>query len=781
MPSTQLKRHWPVLLLFPAVLCLFWPALLGPASVLYPTFSPFSDLMVIHWPKAHLMAQTWQAGEGLPHWTPFILSGMPLAANQLAMLAYPPAWLFLIWPIEPVFNLLFIFHLLLGGLGLYLLLVQAHRLSPAAALLGALTFSLNGKWLAHAAGGHVSLVGAVGWIPWTLFGLLMLLQVHTPAGGRAGTPARAAPSWPWAVLVAVSLAMQILTHTLPVIYSAYLLAAAVAWYFLFTPAGRWTKLKRLWLPLLLIPLAAGLLGAAQLLPLLELAQYSNRALSPDQAAEFSLSPGQLLLGLFLPSGQGGHELVIYPGLAALLLAVIGLGWRRPWPWFYGLLFVFAALFALGPATPLHRLFYELVPGFAWVRTPARIFFAGGLAVAVLAGFGAERLAQEHWSPGGQKWFSRLVVALAALALLLGLGLALGSGQFSRAPLALVLLVPAGLILALLRVLRLLPARPALALLGLVLFLDLASFDLSLLRFVPVEQALAPGRPAAEYLVQQRISAAGDEDLALFRVYSPSYSLPMQTAAAAGLALADGVEPVHLAVYDRYMARAGGYNDDSFSVTIPNFGQQPLETALANVQPDLRLLGLLNVKYIAATFPVSNPALVLEANIDGVYIYRNPRALPRTWVVHRTVPQADDWLAQLETLSEPAAVAAITSRPQLEPGSNQPGSSARVTRYTPDLIEVETDIPAPGWLVLSEIWYPGWQATVDGVSRPVERTNGLLRAVYLDEPGQHRIVLSYRPTTVVWGNWLSGLTAGLLILLLGLATLRPYRPVVPGPR
>jgi hypothetical protein len=291
--------------------------------------------------------------------------------------------------------------------------------------------------------------------------------------------------------------------------------------------------------------------------------------------------------------------------------------------------------------------------------------------------------------------------------------------------------------------------------------------------VPVDQALAPGRPAAEYLAQKRIFASEAGNLALFRVYSPSYSLPMQTAAAAGLALADGVEPVHLAVYDRYMARAGGYEEKGFSVTIPHFGQGPLETALAGVQPDLRLLGLLNVEYIAAAFPMTGPDLVLETNIDGAYIYRNALALPRAWVVHRTVPLADDWLAQLETLSEPAAIAAIASRPQLDHSSNRPGSSARITRYTPDLIEVETDIPAPGWLVLSEIWYPGWQATVNGVPRPVERANGLLRAVYLEKPGQHRIGLSYQPATVVWGNWLSGLASGLLVLLLGLAGSRLF--------
>src|SRR5687768_15341513 len=90
--------HHPLWFLPAALLILFWPALGQPFSILYPTFSQFSDTMVIHWPKAYLLAQTWQAQGEMAHWTPLILSGMPLAANQLAMLFYPPAWLFLILP-----------------------------------------------------------------------------------------------------------------------------------------------------------------------------------------------------------------------------------------------------------------------------------------------------------------------------------------------------------------------------------------------------------------------------------------------------------------------------------------------------------------------------------------------------------------------------------------------------------------------------------------------------------------------------------------------------------
>jgi hypothetical protein len=701
------------------------------------------------------MAQSWQAGEGLPHWTPLILSGMPLAANQLAMLSYPLAWLFLVLPPGPVFNFLFIFHLLLGGFGVYFLLNKGHELAPPAALLGSLTFALNGKWLAHVAGGHVSMAGAIGWLPWAVLGVMMLLKEQ---GGRgAAERGRLLSGLGWGVVVSIALAMQITTHTLVLIYTVYLLAAAVIWHLAFNrSANLGHEIKRLWLPLLTIPILAGLLGATQLLPLAELAQASNRALTLDQAAEFAVSPLQLMLGLFLPAAQGGHELVIYLGLVPLLLAPFGLHKKNHWTWFYGILFLFSVLFALGPGTPLHRLFYQFAPGFRWVRTPARIFFVGSLATAALVGFSLDRLQQAQWSPAARRWLARLTVALGSLALLAGLGLAFGFNHMNRATLALAIFVPLGLGLIWLRVQRLVPASWAVTLLGLLLFLDLASFNRSMIRFVPLEIALGPGRAAAEYLAQKP---------GLFRVYSPSYSLPMQTAAAAGLYLADGVEPVHLTIYDLFMAQAGGYHDPEFSVTIPNFGDGSPESALQDTEPNLNLLGLLNVKYLAAAFPMSWPGLTPETEIEGTFIYRNEDTLPRAWVAHQTSPAQADWLAQLETLPADGSVILVeetadTFRPST--ASRQP-SPAQVTHYAADVIEIETEIVDRGWLVLSEIWYPGWQATVNGAPQPVERVNGLLRGVALGQPGQYQIRLEYRPASVVWGNWISGITAMVVIL------------------
>jgi uncharacterized membrane protein YfhO len=88
--------------------------------------------------------------------------------------------------------------------------------------------------------------------------------------------------------------------------------------------------------------------------------------------------------------------------------------------------------------------------------------------------------------------------------------------------------------------------------------------------------------------------------------------------------------------------------------------------------------------------------------------------------------------------------------------------AEVLRYTPDYIAVKATLDQPGVLILSEVWYPGWEARVDGQPSPIYRADGLLRAVAL-QPGAHTVEFSYEPWTVKAGLTISGLGwVGLLI-------------------
>jgi len=63
--------------------------------------------------------------------------------------------------------------------------------------------------------------------------------------------------------------------------------------------------------------------------------------------------------------------------------------------------------------------------------------------------------------------------------------------------------------------------------------------------------------------------------------------------------------------------------------------------------------------------------------------------------------------------------------------------------TPNRLVVQVDSANSGWLVLSDVWYPGWQARVDGQRVPLLRANYLFRAVAV-QAGQHEVIFTYQP-------------------------------------
>ncbi len=73
-----------------------------------------------------------------------------------------------------------------------------------------------------------------------------------------------------------------------------------------------------------------------------------------------------------------------------------------------------------------------------------------------------------------------------------------------------------------------------------------------------------------------------------------------------------------------------------------------------------------------------------------------------------------------------------------------GVAARVTSYEPDAIDLDVDAPATGVVVLNEVWYPGWDVTVDGEPARGFRADYLLRAVVVPR-GHHAIAWRFHPT------------------------------------
>lgn len=88
----------------------------------------------------------------------------------------------------------------------------------------------------------------------------------------------------------------------------------------------------------------------------------------------------------------------------------------------------------------------------------------------------------------------------------------------------------------------------------------------------------------------------------------------------------------------------------------------------------------------------------------------------------------------------------------------------VVDEAPDRVELRIDAPQGGYLVMAEVWYPGWQAAVDDSPAEIKRANYLFRAVWVPA-GDHQVEISYRPKVFYAGALVSGIACLVLIGLL----------------
>jgi hypothetical protein len=744
-----------ILLIIP--LLIFIP---GIADFFYAPGSAFSDLVISHYPNAVFLRQALQSGQGVPLWSPSILSGYPFAADPLSGLWYPPGWLALGLPLPLGFNLAVMLHLLWGGLGLFLWL-KSEGLKPQAAILAALTFEAMPKLVSHFAAGHITLVYAVTWTPWLLWaekawqqqgswrrlwaspgvvlgvicladvrwaffaGLLWVayalvgadLGVCPGLGGRIGRTHRCAPTEEDLGRIGRThrcapteedLGRGGRTHTPVGVPKRYRCAPSLL------------RIARNVGGLALQVVLAGVIAAPLLLPLVEFTRLSTRAaLQPAEAFSLSLPPSRLL-GLLFPDPGGMAEWCLYPGSLALILLVVVLLNRALvrrasfWLWVLGL----SLVFSLGSAIPgLTGLAY--LPGFNLLRVPPRALFLSGLALAVITAVGVDAFLENR--DIDKKKVNLLVVGLAGFVLLLAGGVVVLTGRLALNITwgTASLLATAGIILWMVN--REQVAKHLAVGLLVICLVNLGVVNYLSLDPRPAARVSGEGEPAAQALR----SVSG-----IFRVYSPSYSLPQQTAARYGLELADGVDPLQLAAYARFMEKATGVPETGYSVTLPPFTAGDPRQDNRFFRPDAKLLGLLNVRFVAAEFDLPGSGLVLREKIGETRIYENPTVLPRAWVQPENLPVGEG--VQAANLSE------------LEPN------------------RVNLTAQGPGLLVLAEQVYPGWQVKVDGQRQEIVSVLGFLRGVRLDA-GEHQVEFVFHPVSVMVGVGLALLAWGAIIL------------------
>ncbi|MFQ5873742.1 MAG: YfhO family protein, partial [Dehalococcoidia bacterium] len=486
-------------------------------------------------------------------------------------------------------------------------------------------------------------------------------------------------------------------------------------------------------------------AALTIIPSYEMAKFTIRAqIGYEEASQYSLPP-TALIGLLIPGffGRGPANYwgpwprveVGYIGILPLVLALLAILLRRDRlvAFLLGLALI-SLLLAMGNYTILHGWLYRFVPGFGSLRAPARFVYLFDFALATLAAFGLDALlrplsiakrATLHRLLRLSLWAfiltALLTLPLSYLNILKSRGLereALGRMVAANNGLVFFLIMLAGS-LALIYARRHRWASPqAIGLLAVALIaLDLFSMG----AYTEIERRDPTANfhhPAAiAFLKADQSYYRIDTRTEVWDVWQPNLSLIQDIFDVWGI-----YNPSVLDDYHRYWEGLG-----SRSTPLYDF---------------------LNAKYIVGhkDVPLDWEKYVLAFDGDPqVNIYRNIEVLPRAFIVHRAqvVPDHEMAFAAIHQPGFDPAEAVVVEGGRELAGPPQAEDAVEIIRYSPNEIELEAITPAEGYLVLSEVYYPGWKAFVDGREEKVLRANFAFRTIYL-QPGSHRVRLVFDP-------------------------------------
>jgi hypothetical protein len=774
-------RRYPLLLIPLLGLLFFHDLLLHPDQVLY---SDYSDLLALHLPAKRFLVHAWRETGELPLWCSYQFAGEPFVADIMAAMFYPPHGLFLLLPEEragTVLSFLIVLHVIAAGWCMYAY-GRDRGLRAEAALVAAIGYMFAGSWLQRLLlGGHYLMIG-LAWLP-----LVLLLLERAIQRSRLG----------WATLAGGVYALLILGAAPQFTFYASLFIALWTLGAALERAGWWNSSgeRRLtgaladwivygvWMALVGVGLAA-----VQLLPTMEAARHSSRALGvgSEEILSGGLRSILFLVGPALTAEPSNLQWEDRGGLALLwLFAAVSAGWLgRGRSRYQAGVAVVLLIFAAGGAVVVQGL-----PGFRLFRQPARMFAILGLPVALLAGCATQMLFFEDAAASDRPRRCRgiLVRVLCAVAILSG-GFALRQ-QLEGKPLrfhiywvSLVLTVPAMFWL----LTRTSPAtrrRDAL-LWSLLLLVDLWALTMPLVQTRP-QASLYAASSSVDLLIGQR----GELGRFLDRDDHPGGSgTPLGTGAPLAmiyrLESLRGYNSLDNLRYKEYLNFLAG-SDAPLSaqggpLTYPVLGDFPIVHK--------RLLDLLGVRYLvqpSAQRPEkkdewrevrqdAHPAAFDfiaggTRELPPYTVWENRTVLPRVFVVFRAAPLPEGRAALPRLLDTDfrAAVLLESDVPSSSTADSEGAERRAVIRvHEPNRVVVEVESGPTGWLVLTDLWYPGWTCRVDDNPVSIERADYLFRAVAVPE-GRHEVVFTFEPQSYLWGKRISlGTLAAVILLLAG---------------
>jgi hypothetical protein len=760
-PAYEPRRPW----LFAAAAFTLWPALLSlPMLAGKWLASSWSDQYNAGLPFLTWGAEWFKRTGHFPLWNPELFGGLPYVAAGHGDIFYPTWLLRYVVSFVTAGNFSFFIHYVLAGLFTYLLLRRL-RVSWMGSVVGGLAYELSGLIASYPSPGHDGKLFASTALPLAFLALVIALRDRR---------------WHGYPLLTVAVALSLLGH-FQLAYYLLIAAGIFALYLTFEEAGGAgvpERVGRLALALAAVLLAFGI-AAIQVVPFFSYIPFSPRA---EGYGGFAASTSYAIPWVHVPEffiknfvgsvttywGPNGLKFHSeYLGLPVVALAAFGAftrGRRRLLLWLGGLGLLYL-LISLGAATPFYRVWWTLMPLVKKTRAPGMAFFVVAFVVAIFAALGAERAARGE----SRRAALSMVIAGAAVALL---GVTGAFGHFAEGLARSVQLATGYSTMG--------PARadqPAILFGALTSGVALAAVGLALLGVVHERLGARPLALAlilvigtdlwlnARHFWHYTSRYARDpviEHIAAtpppYRVFDLGGSYPGSSLMAFDIPQVRGYHGNELRFYDDLL---GGKN------------------VWANVG-HLKLWDLLAVR-----FAIAPPGALRGDSIDGyhavmsattsegqrVQLFERNEAAPYARVVPAAIkvdsasavpllldPRLDYSRLVVFTRNQPVTPAPVTTLPEPSP------SRASVTSWQPGSMTVRLDPPppAPGYLLVSENWYPDWQATVDG--RPADVVRGDESFITVALPAGARVVdLRFRSRPYQWGRAVTCASLGLLAL------------------
>ncbi len=693
---------------------------------------------------------------GLVFWYPMVFGGFPALGAPVGGQLAPLAQLKHLFPPHVAHCIIFIILFFIAGLGIYMYLKELN-LSKYSAAVGAIVYQWIGNLATTPEAGHTGRATSIA-----LLGLILFF-LHRALVTR---------KFNYFILLGVSIAFAFYQGHFQLTYYSLIVLVAYVIHFIITNSKEIIKKDYVKIfgygaiSIVLIFLLMAMIWLPVLGGMKTVARGVERGY--EYAASWNLPPIEIF-DLFVPNFSGGIEnywshnpMKLHTEFSGIMIIVfiafaLFFCWKRKYLKFFLFTGLIALFYAFGGATFVHRIFYELIPGFKLMRAPGLAFYIVAFSMVVIGTIGLEEIIIQKKIDKKKFMLTGIILVGSLIIILFLIAPALAHSE-------------AGQKIAYLK--RNLPSYYNGALISIIIVIATLTFiylslnqrlristatlifsAITLIHQMPVMAKYLPLGPAPEiYYKADDVVNFLKNDKTIYRVFPFQYGargehdrdsyLLYHNIQSAGGYIANPIQ--------RYQDLIGAGMSVMFNPQ--NLIQYP------------KLVDILNLKYVVApnlpddisAYDQNSQRIILMiksylSRFRPVYrgyqhtVYQNDSVLPRACIIPDYVVLPPDQIIDFmkSPLFNPREFVILEdSVTYPHPDKKFAAVEPFIKKYSPNQIIVETSSPYPGFLLLIDNWHPDWRVYIDKKEEKLLRANYTFRAVHIPE-GRHNVVFEYK--------------------------------------